>query len=162
MEYDPYDVFDIVQKPLRDTTDVSRCTIELSLNYPPTKRFMLLPKEQQKAVYNNLVDYLTRKVLYKMDLIDSEFEECESGKVHYHSMWSCTLPRVYSIEGMVMDLVRILKSQMIYSHKLIHDIDYHSVYHRYRDAMMCIQWRDITEKRSKEFLAYIRKTRVQN
>lgn len=153
-DYSLEDVFDLEnQKPL--IVPKHTANIELSINLPPTKKYMQLEDKYKKQCYLNLMTYLKLHLPFEFNNIDFEFEGGDK-KLHYHSSWEIKIAGQYSVEGVVMDIVRIIKSQMIYSHKRINDSNYSHRFQRFKDNLLCVQYK---EKPRSEWEEYIKKTR---
>lgn len=107
------DFADIFNLNLEDSNSLGRdtdkcyCRLELTLNYPRTAAFLRLTAAEQQVLYIGLFDYVKLR-LQPASLMQNElyFETSLDGTVHAHGYIDLSLTAGFSVEGLVMGLVR--------------------------------------------------------
>lgn len=135
------------------------CFIELSINYPPTKPYERMTDEGKKILYDNLLLYLKKH--YPIDIMDKRYEYGnKTGKFHVHTQIRVMHDRPFSIEGTVMDIVRIVKEQLPKRYQSLSE--YGRSFTRYKDNQMCCQYVDATDNDRQEYWQkYIKKNALK-
>lgn len=154
-EYSWLEFQEVFDMPMSKTfSSPSSCFLELTLNYPRNTRFKRLIYKSKVKLYEDLLSYL--KTSFKnIDQIDHYVENCSDGTPHVHAMIACSFDESYSAEGVTMDIVNILNSQMPMRSQL-HAVrySYNPYLKRYLSPCICINYK---ESSSAVWNDYIRK-----
>lgn len=138
---------------------VYECTLEITINYPRSKRFMSLSVQEQVQVYRDLWEKLLEKISF-CGKKDNRYviEFCKDGTPHLHGSITCYDMANHYEMGVVSEVAKmiyLLLPKQYY--KQYARGEYNHKFLRYKCHAVCINYKNVL---TEGWDLYMEKTRV--
>lgn len=160
------DASDGFSSPTQNSVLPLHCTVTgyllVTLNHPRTPAFNAATTEIQKQMYRKILNKMPtvligpKNALY-LENVDSVFEYCKSGAVHYHSLIRVKSDMPFSIAGIVNDYVKHWLTHLPKQHRQYKEAYFKHEFQRYRSPSICVQYKTNDDPYIDEWVTYLHK-----
>ncbi len=132
--------------PLEEFCPKSSAYVEITLNYPRTTAFIKETTIKQRKRYASYLDIIRCTFgLHNCTEYETQYETCQSGHIHSHSLFKYEFPTAHFPRGVIADIVKTYLALLPKKYQLYKDCNMDLKYNKYKSPAICIQYIDSTD-----------------